>query len=930
MLFRNSLFIILTFISLHVTAQTHLEGVVVDESFDFPLTGAWVKLISLPDSTKKATYTDDEGSFSFKSVKPGVYALQITSLGYYELNKKVEVSKEPLLLDTLKMQGEDLLLDEINIEGEIPPVTQNGDTSQFNAESFKVNPDANVEDLIKKMPGVVMENGKLKVQGEDVKMIFVDGKPFFGDDPSVVLKNLPADAVSKIQVYDRQSEQAQFTGFDDGETSKTINIITKPDMRNGKFGRVYGGYGTDSRYKAGGNINAFNGDQRISVIGQTNNINIQNFSSEDLEGIGGEGGNRRRGRRRQGAGSDISDFQIGTQDGIAQTSALGINYSDKWGKKTEVTGSYFFNRSNIVTDHRLNRSYVLSDSIQRYRENSLSLTRNIDHRLNFRIEHKIDSMNSFLILPRVTLHQNDGNSELNGENRLNGIMLNETGNIFNTDLMGYNLANDILYKRRFSKEGRTLSMNLHTGYNRNHGENFLNAGNIFYHNGLIADTIDQYAELITNGANISATTAYTEPLGKNGQLKLDHRFTWQDNISDRRTFQYSLPEMGYTVIDTALSNIFNSNYVSQRVGGGYRYQKDKLRFNIKLRYEWAQLNGEREFPNPGTFTRNFSNLLPSAMLRYDFSKTKNLRVFYRTYTRVPNVEQLQNVIHNNNPLKLYSGNADLVQEYRNRIFVRYSASQPEKGANFFTYVSGTFINNFISNSTYIAGQDTMLAEGILLQRGAQLTRPVNLDGYYSLHSFSSYSFPVKVIKSNLGLNFRAGHTRRPGLINNLLNYSYNNNFGLGFTLGSNISQNLDFTIASNTNFNFVENTLRSDLNTSFISQSTQFSFNWIFWKGLVCRTTINHQLYSGLAEGFNQSFFLWNMSIGKKIFNNQRGEVTLSVYDLLGQNNNIQRVVTEAYVEDVMTNVLQRYIMLNFTYNLRSFKSMAQQLPEEN
>ncbi|MFN6945133.1 MAG: outer membrane beta-barrel protein, partial [Cytophagaceae bacterium] len=361
-------------------------------------------------------------------------------------------------------------------------------------------------------------------------------------------------------------------------------------------------------------------------------------------------------------------------------------------------------------------------------------------------------------------------------------------------------------------------------------------------------------------------------------------------------------------------------YTTNRLGTAYKYRSEKIRFNLRMSVENAILNSDREFPNPGEFRRTFNNILPSAMFRYNYSKTKNLRVYYRTYTRPPSVNQLQNVLNNTNPLKLYMGNPDLDQEYSHRLFLRYTSTNPETSRNFYAYVSGIYMNNQITNSTFIAGQDTLLAGGILLPRGAQLIQPVNMAGHYTINSFANYSLPVKKLKSNLNLNASAGHSRNPGLINNNINYSYVNNLGLGAVLASNISKNLDFTLSSRSNYNFVENTLREDMNTQFFNQVTHFRFNYIFWKNLVFRSDLNHQYFSGLAPGFNQSFFLWNLSVGKKIFKDQRGEIFLSVYDVLGQNNNIHRNVTETYIQDVQTNVLQRYFMLNFSYNLKSFK----------
>jgi hypothetical protein len=325
---------------------------------------------------------------------------------------------------------------------------------------------------------------------------------------------------------------------------------------------------------------------------------------------------------------------------------------------------------------------------------------------------------------------------------------------------------------------------------------------------------------------------------------------------------------------------------------------------------------------PRTFllVRTFQNLLPTAVFQYKFNSARNLNLTYRTSTNQPSVDQLQNVIINTNPLQLTTGNPDLRQTYQHSLTLRYSATNVEKSNTTFLFLSGNYANNFVTNSTYIAERDSVLGEGIVLKRGAQLIRPINLDGNWSLRSLVTYGLPVGFLKSNLNLNASFNYTRTPGLINERVNFSNTHTLGLGVVLSSNISEKVDFTVSSNSSFNLTQNTLQSSFNRRFLNQNTRVNFNWTFWKGLVYQTTLNHQVNSGLSAGYNQNFMLLNMSIAKKFMKKNQGEIKLSVYDLLNQNNSIQRNVTATYVEDVQTQVLQRYFMLTFTYNLQHFK----------
>ncbi|MCB0581011.1 MAG: outer membrane beta-barrel protein, partial [Phaeodactylibacter sp.] len=332
---------------------------------------------------------------------------------------------------------------------------------------------------------------------------------------------------------------------------------------------------------------------------------------------------------------------------------------------------------------------------------------------------------------------------------------------------------------------------------------------------------------------------------------------------------------------------------------GYRMRGEKAMLFARVHYQWAQLEGEQAFPVADQLSRNFYNLVPGGFFRYEFSKQRNLRVGYRASTNPPSVSQLQEAVDNSNPLRLKTGNPDLQQNYSHRLFGRYSSTNTEKSTVFYAMLSGQYSDNYIGNNTFTATRDTLIAEGITLQQGAQLVRPVNLSGYRNLRGFLTYGLPVKLLKSNLNINLSADYSRQPGQVNGALNYADNTSYGLGLVLSSNISEKVDFTVSSQSSFSTVDNSLSTRLNTQYFSQRSGLLLNLIIANGLVFRTTLDHQLYSGLSEGFDQNYWLWNVAVAKKVFKNQRGEFQLSVFDLLKQNTSIRRNVTEAYIEDI-------------------------------
>lgn len=936
---KSLLFVFLfCFATLSAWAQVPVNGIVTDAKTQQPVSFAQVLLVKLPDSTVTPAQAGLDGAFTFPEVANGRYALKVLFVGYKPSRRIITVTGQPVTVGSFMVEADVTSLKQVEIVGKAATAIQKGDTSEFNTKAFKTNPDASAEDLVQKVPGVTMQNGKVQAQGEDVKKVLVDGKEFFGDDAAATLRNLPAEVIDKIQIFDQQSEQSRFSGFNDGNTSKTINIVTKPNMRNGKFGKVYAGAGTDNRYQAGGNINFMNGNQRLTFIGQTNNINQQNFAASDLLGVSSGGGQGGRGGRGgmggrpgggpggnwNGGGGGASDFQVNTRNGISKTHAFGVNYADKWGKKMDVTGSYFFNATDNVANQQIFRDYVSrSDSGQVYTENSRAQAMNINHRFNFRMEWAIDSMNSIRFTPRLTIQQNDGTSDLLGRSFRLGVFQSSNQTNLNTDLLGLNYAGELLYRHKFAKRGRTFSANFTSEFSDMVGERFL----LSEGRALVADTLqtsflNQFSDLNTAGPTLGANLTYTEPLSAKSSLSVDYNASLRRSNADQATYDYSEAEKAYTRFNPGLSNVFSSDYLTQQAGLGYRYNPTKeLQVMVRGMYQYANLQSELELPLKDKIDRSFNNFLPFAMLRYDLSKDKNIRLFYRTSTNAPSVNQLQNVIDNSNPQLLTIGNPALRQDYRHSGVFRYSSANPAKSTNFFGMVSAEVAQNYIASSTFFITKPTVLPGGVELKPGQQLSRPDNFDGYYNVRSFLNYGMPVSGLKSNLNLNASATFSHVPSRIDSVVNFANTQSYSAGVVLSSNISEKLDFTLATNPTYNLVENTAQSRSNSNYYSQNSSLRLNWIFWKSVFFQTDLMHQFYNGLSGGIDQNYLLWNAAVGTKLFKNKMGEIKLTAFDLLNQNNSIQRNITGAYIEDVETNVLQQYFMLVFTYNIRAFGS---------
>ena len=632
---KKPLLLFLTTLCLVTTgiAQQTLKGNLTDSETHTRIRGASVSIRNAADPAfSRYALSDTAGNFLFSALDSGSYELLISYIGYLGVSRNIKLDSAVKDLGTLQLTRTSGLLDSVTVVAKTPMAEQKGDTFQLNASQFKVNPDATVEDLAKKMPGIVIQNGQVTAHGETVQKVTLDGRDFFGDDATAALKNLPAEIVDKIQIFDRLSDQAQFTGYDDGNTVKSINIVTKANMRNGQFGRVFAGYGTDGRYQAGGNTTILKDSRKISLVGNFNNVNTQNFASQDLLGVtssgstrggqggggsgrGGGGGGTRGGG---GAGGNTSNFLVGQQNGINRTTAAGINYSDNWGKKIVFTGSYFFNNTHNETNELVNRQYVKTGTPSNV-QTTASQGDNTNHRVSMRFEYKIDSANQLIITPTLGF-QNSSSLSRVGTRLIDSSQaaISTTNTINNSSRKGNNLSNSILYRHAFPKRGRSFSVNLQTGYNRKTGNVYTDFFDTTYTTGSdYTDSLSQrYTNQLSNGYQVSANFVYTEPLSKTAQLQVNYNPSYTKSKADQETFELDEASGKYSRFDQGLSNKFTNNTKGQNAGLGYRYFTKNTQINFGLNYQRSELNSDQQYPAVLKIDKSFNNILPNAMLRF--------------------------------------------------------------------------------------------------------------------------------------------------------------------------------------------------------------------------------------------------------------------------------------------------------------------------
>lgn len=906
-----------------------LKGKVADKTDNSAVVGATVKLVSVRDSSQsKLVVTDKSGNFTFNNLNAGGYRLYISFTGYEKIEQRVNLQASnitPLSFSIAKVATD---LGDVTVVAKAAPARQKGDTTEYSAGQFKVNPDATAEDMIKKLPGVTIgKDGTVTAMGEQVRKVTVDGKEFFGDDATAALKNLPAAVIDKIQVFDRLSDQAQLTGFDDGNSVKTVNIVTKSGIKNGQFGRIYAGVGTDGRYAGGGNVSFFKGDRRLSLVANFNNINMQNFASQDLLGVtssSGGGGNRGGGGGRGGMGGGgfggSENFNVGQSSGISKTNAFGINFSNVYNKKLTLTGSYFFNNSRN-NNESVTTTETFGETKNRFSiQKSTSVTDNTNHRLNLRLEYKIDSANSLFIIPSFSFQKNSS-SAFSSQNIYEGVADSISNSITpksTSDRNGYNIRTNILYRHSFAKRGRTLSFGFNTTFTKNDGESIADNRYRFYDDNYVFlyDSLqNRFVDNNTNGRTIGGNIAYTEPVGKKGQIQIDYNLSVQKNKADQQNFSYDGQK--YSVFDTSLSNRFDNTITTNNVGVNYRLgqsRDEQLSFGVN--FQAAKLQSDRVFPTVTSVDQTFANVLPNLMWRKKLNANVNVRVFYRASTQFPSVTQLQDVVNNNNALYVSSGNPDLKQSYTHFLSGRYSYTNSKTSKSFFANLFLQTASNYISNASYFIRNADSVINNVVVKEGSQFTKPVNLDGYRSLRTFFTYSMPLKFMKTTLNLNAGFSYSRLPGQVDYKETFTNSYTYNGGVVLASNISEYVDFNLSYNANLNNSKTNTRNSTTTQYLNQSIGGQLNLLNKKGWFVQNDISGNIYSG---DLDQRFWLWNAAIGKKFLKNKAGELKLSVFDLLKQNQSITRTIADTYIQDVQTQVLRQYFMLTFTYSLKNF-----------
>lgn len=887
----------------------NVTGSVVEQGSDTPIEQATVRLLNVKDSAMvRGVVSARNGSFTLKNVKKGSYLLHITFIGYDPLYQPLQITgkKNPVNVGKLELSDGAIELGEAVVIGKAPEVTVRNDTVEYNADSYKVTEGSVLEDLLKKMPGVEVDSeGKITVNGKEVKKVMVDGKEFFSDDPKVASKNLPAKMIDKLQVLDKKSDMAQMTGFDDGEEETVINLTVKPGMKQGWFGNAYGGYGSKDRYEGNAMVNRFVNNDQITFMGGANNTNNMGFSdlaSTMFSGMGGGGG------RRGG---------FGAGSGITSSGNAGLNFSKEFKPdKLTLGGNTRYSHSDNDARSKSDRQNILpGDSSSYDNSEAMSRTKSDNFGVDFRLEWKPDTMTQLIFRPSFSLSHsmNDNFSDATTlDNERDTVNTNKSSNYSESN--GYNLNASIDFSRKLNNKGRVFSATLSGGNSDSYSDG-MNRSDIVYFNqtdALKNSIIDQRSRYDNKGFNYRAYVSWVEPIGHNNFIQATYSISQRKQEALKNVYNQDADGI-YNVLDSAYSQSYRNNFISQRASLSFKSQREKFNYTIGLNLDPSYSSSEN-FVGDTTLskiTRKVVNLSPMAQFNYMFDKRTNLRIMYNGRTSQPSMTQLQPVADISDPTNITIGNPDLNPRYTNNVFIRFQQFTPEKQRAFMIMANGSYIiNDIVSYTSY--NQET----------GVKTTTYKNVNGNYSGNVRMMLNTPLKNKKFSINSMTMASFANSNGYINEEKNTNRNlilsERGGIDFR-----SSYLDLGVNGNIRYNATSNSLQKENNQNTFNYGAGGYTTIYLPLDFKIESDVNWSTNSGYGDGFKQNEVLWNASASKSFLKNNQGTLRFKIYDILQQRSNISRSVTASYIQDSEYNTLGSYFMVHFIYRFSIFKGGA-------
>ncbi len=937
-----------------------VTGVIIDANGNSGLPGAVIEVKRNGSDEIKYYTSGHAGKFTINGLTYGEYTAVVTFLGYDNTELSFSLKRSSHNLGTILIKEASVKIEMVVKEAVSTRTTQRGDTLAYNADAFKTAMDADLTSLLNKMPGITVSGNRIEAQGEQIRAVYVDGSEFFGGSVEQALQTLPAQAVQRIEVYDRLSETGQATGIADGGGGKVINIVTRSSMRHSQFGKIQAGYGYEPdadtkitskhKYTGGGAVNIFDGDRRISMTALVNNLNKQNFSSDDLKVSSSSS--------RTNASQNYS---VGAQSGIGESQIFGFNLTDKMGarKNFHFDGTAFFNHTTAKNRYQIDRWYTAPLKVDTMGYLSFSNPDNYTARVRARMDWRINRQHKLLFIPYVQYRDNSSVNVTNGMRwGQQGWRYLASGN--DGWWKGVNASLHTQYRVTFKKPVRLFVADLSVGYykgwdDRDYYSNGKGASN---KTDVMKATIDTtYTRAVSNSStySVNGTITYREPIARYMQISFIYRPYW--TMRDRNYSSYSTDkthEIKDEKRNPYTSNDAISTFSYHRVGAAYRYARRRNWTTISLFYQYSELTNKDQSVTQKSI-HGYHSFIYNATLQWSFDKQNSMRVSFNSDVKAPGMGQLQDYFNVSNSQYLSRGNSALRPYTEHSAFIRYTRSNTEKGRTFMAMFQAKTIQDFIGTAILYSPTVEVGEKGdpnYKKYNPIQFSQPYNMDGYWRLTGRLSLGLPLQFMKSNINMTAGVDYATTPmmlrvspdnpetGEVERIVwsedwiksadkNVIESMNYSFNAVLGSNISENVDFTLAWNGSYNTTKGSLEGFNNEYFMHRASA-QIKAVLPLGFTITGNCLYTEYLGLTNGYKDNFVLLNVWVGKKLFHNKLGEIQVGVNDLLNQNTSFSRYVSTGYSQIRYNSVLGRYFLVKFTYNLRHFSGSGKTFKKRN
>lgn len=906
--------------SLSVFSQnTTISGFLTDSKDKTPVYNSVVALLTPIDSILyKFTRSDKQGKFSLKNVKAGNYIVMTSHNQFADYVDAISVNGEEIKLGNIALKSKIELLREVVIK--TGSIRIKGDTTSYRASDFKVDANANVEELLKKLPGIqVDKNGAIKAMGETVQKVLVDGEEFFGDDPGMAVKNLRADAVKEVQVFDKKSEQAEFTGIDDGKTQKTINLKLKEDKKRGYFGKIDGANqpftDADSRYNTNLMFSSFKGKRKLSAFLLNGNTGQDGLSWEDSEKFGGRENNFNMNMDDDGnvsyewvGGNNDGEPYVNTQNGFVKNTNAGLQYTNKWNEKQNLNVSPKFNKQIYTNNNsRITQTQVGDTQLNENRSTETNVNRS-NFKLNAIFDVKLDSLNSIKFSARTNFYETESDEFTNGETTGEaGILKNKQQKTVITNSDKTSLSAGLLFKHKFAKARRTFTIN--SSWNRlsTNSNNFLKSSNESYVDGNFDSKVDVDQNKIGDRSNQNLTVglSYSEPIAKQLSLQFAYQLTYDKGKNNYFTYDYSDVSGKYDQLVSSLSNEFEQDVITHRPNLKLSYNAKKINYSIGSGFGFTTFD-LLDKTSDKEYKRNYTNFFPSASFSYRYKNNGNLRINYQGSTRQPTLDQLQPLTNNQDFFNQTLGNPDLKQSFTNSININQNSynmlneRQIYQGISFSTTTNAIIYNRVIDPET-----------------AKTVSKPINSNGNFSGNYYFGYGLKIKKLDLNAQFSPFLGFNKSALSINDKISSAENLNTGFSVYLYKFKQKRYDINLSNRFTINRSTTTQNSEIK-SFNTNSLNAEVGVYFAEKWKLSTDYNLNTRQKTVDfQDNLTNQLWNARL-QRTFKKDEFTAYVLIRDILNQNIGISRNAYQNTISQEQNDRLKRYVMIGLTWNFKN------------